>query len=125
MLRRLFFLFPDTGHAERVVAELIDRGIHRRRMHAIASGGDLGSLPEATERQKKDTRFRLEWFIWNTNLVLFMLAMIVFIASLVTGSVLWTALLLIIRRCQLDNRYTRNLKEMNDDDGNHFTALPG
>ena len=96
MLRRLFFLFPDTEHAERVVDELIDRGIHRRRIHAIAKGVDLGSLPEATERQKKDTKFRLEWFIWNTNLVLFLLAMIVFIASLVIGSVLWAALSLFV-----------------------------
>ncbi len=96
MLRRLFFLFPDTGHAQRVVDELIDRGVFKRRIHAIAKGVDLGSLPEASERQKKDTRFRLEWFIWNTNLVLFMSALIVFIASLVLGSVIWAALSLFV-----------------------------
>lgn len=96
MLRRLFFLFPDTGHAQRVVDELIDRGVLKRRIHAIAKGVDLGSLPEATGRQKKDVKFRLEWFIWSTNLVLFMLAMIVFIASLVLGSVIFAALSLFV-----------------------------
>ena len=96
MLRRLFFLFPDTGHALRVVDELGERGIPLRRMHAIAKGVDLAGLPEATERQKKDTRFRVEWFIWNTNLMLFMFAMVIFIASLVLGSVLWAALSLFV-----------------------------
>lgn len=96
MLRRLFFLLPDTGHAQRVVDELGGRGIPVRRMHAIARGVDLGTLPEATERQKRDTKFLLEWFVWNTNLVIFMLAMIVFIASLVVGSVLWAAISLLV-----------------------------
>ncbi len=96
MLRRLFFLFPDAEYAERVVDELIDRGIHRRRIHAIVNGGDPRSLPEATARQKWDTGFRLEWIIGNTNLVVFLLAVIVFIASLVIGSVLWAALSLFV-----------------------------
>lgn len=96
MLRRLFFLFPDTEHAQRVVDELGSRGIALRRMHAISKGIDLGSLPEATRRQKKDTGFRLEWFIWNSNLMLFMLAMAVLIASLVLGSVIWAAISLFV-----------------------------
>ena len=96
MLRRLFFLVPDTGQAQRVVDALVERGVLKRRIHAIGKGVELGSLPEATERQKKDTKFRLEWFIWNTNLVLFMAAMIVFIASLVIASVLWAALSLLV-----------------------------
>ena len=96
MLRRLFFLFPDTDHAQRVVDELIDRDIPARRMHAIAEGVDLGSLPRASERQRRDTKFRLEWFIWNTNLMLFFIAMVILIASLVLGSVLWAALSLFV-----------------------------
>ena len=96
MLRRLFFLFSDTKHAQRVVDELGARGVPLRRMHAIARNVDLESLPEATERQKRDTKFRLEWFIWNTNLMLFILAMTVFIASLVLGRVIWAALSLFV-----------------------------
>ena len=96
MLRRLFFLLPDTEHAQRIVDELVVRGVLLRRMHAIAKDVDLGSLPEATERQKRDTKFRLEWLIWNTNLMLFVFAVIIFIASLVLGSVLWAALSLFV-----------------------------
>ena len=96
MLRRLFFLFPDTEHAQHVVDELLVRGVPKRRMHAIGKDVALGSLPEATERQKKDTKFRLEWFVWNTNLMLFFIAMVVFIASLVLGSVLWAAISLFV-----------------------------
>ena len=96
MLRRLFFLFPDTDHAQCVVDELMDRDIPERRMHAIARGVDLGSLPRASERQKSDTKFRLEWFIWNTNLTLFFVALFVLIASLALASVLWAALSLLV-----------------------------
>ncbi len=96
MLRRLFFLFPDTGHARRVVDELIDQGIHRRHIHAIVRGVDLNGLPEATQRQKADTTFRLEWFIWNTNLMLFFIALAIFIASLVMVNFLWTAISLFV-----------------------------
>jgi len=91
MLRRLFFLFPDTEHAQIVVNELIERGIHTRYIHAIAKGVDLKSLPEATERQKTDTTFRLEWFIWNANLMLFVVALIAFVSSLMSAEFLWLA----------------------------------
>ena len=96
MLRRLFFLFPDTEHAQSVVDELVDRGINKRYIHAIARGVDLESLPEATERQKTDTAFRLERFIWSANLMLFLVALIAFISSLMSGQYLWTAITLLI-----------------------------
>jgi len=91
MLRRLFFLFPDAAHTQHVVDELVQRGIHTRHIHVIAQGVDLGSLPQATERQKRDTKFRLERFIWITNLVLFAIALTVFIASLAFGDFIWAA----------------------------------
>lgn len=95
MLRRLFFLFPDTEQAQSVVNELVERGINTRYIHAISKGVDLESLPEATERQKADTTFRLEWFIWNTNLMLFLLALIAFVASLIAGALLWAGVSLL------------------------------
>jgi hypothetical protein len=96
MLRRLFFLFPDTEHARHAVDQLIDRGVSVRRMHTIAYGVELGTLPAASERQKRDTKFRLEKLLWNANLALFLSATIAFIASLVSGSVLWAALSLFV-----------------------------
>jgi hypothetical protein len=96
MSRRLFFLFPDTEHAQNVVNELNERGINTRYIHAIAKGVDLESLPEATERQKADTTFRLERFAWSANLMLFLVALIAFISSLVSAELLWALITLLI-----------------------------
>lgn len=96
MLRRLFFLLPDTEHAQSVVDDLVETGINKRYIHAIARGVDLKSLPEATKRQKSDTTFRLEWFIWNANLLLFVVALVAFISSLISGELLWLAASLLI-----------------------------
>lgn len=96
MLRRLFFLLPDTEHAQSVVNELVERGISTRYIHAIAKGVDLKSLPRATRRQKADTTFRLERFIWNANLVLFVVALIAFISSLMSADLLWGAVSLLV-----------------------------
>jgi hypothetical protein len=85
MLRRLFFLMPDEPHAQRLVDALIDRGIARRRMHAIAHDVDLKNLPEATERQKKDSLFRVERFFWEANLALFATALVVLLAAIAAG----------------------------------------
>jgi hypothetical protein len=56
----------------------------------------LGALLQATGRQARDVGFCPESFIRHTCLVLFMRALIVFIASLVIGSVLWAALSLFV-----------------------------
>lgn len=89
MSRRLFFLFPDEEHAQDVVDELVYRRIPKRRIHAIARGVELKTLPEATERQKNDTAFRVENLLWRANLAVFVLALLVFIVSLVVGAFFW------------------------------------
>ena len=95
MLRRLFFLFPDEKHAQRAVDQLINLNIPERHMHAISRGGRLSSLPEATERQKKDTAFRVERFLWTTNLLLFTVAFIILIASLAATEWYWSGFALL------------------------------
>ena len=89
MLRRLFFLFPDEPHAQRVVDQLMIRNIPKRRIHAIAHGVELKTLPQATDRQKKDTAFRIEKFLWSANLILFAAALIAFVSTLVAGEAIW------------------------------------
>ena len=89
MLRRLFFLFPDEAHAQRVVEELINNDIPEHRIHAIARGIELNTLPEATERQKRDTAFRLEKILWNANLSIFALSFVMLFATLIAGEFLW------------------------------------
>lgn len=96
MLRRLYFLFPDENHAQRAVDELINRNISKQHMHAITRGAELTTLPEATERQKNDTAFHVEQFVWKANLLLFAAALIVLTASVVANEWFWSALSLAI-----------------------------
>jgi hypothetical protein len=46
------------------------------------------SAAAATERQKADTIFRLERLIWSANLMLFLVALIVFVSSLISADLL-------------------------------------
>lgn len=96
MLHRLFYLFPDENHAQRVVNELGMKAVEIRRMHAIARGVELKSLPKATERQQRDTGFLLERFLWIGNLLIFLLTMVVFLVLLVVGEYLWSTLALAV-----------------------------
>lgn len=89
MLRRLFFLFPDEPHAQRAVNQLLRLDVPMRRIHAIARGVELKTLPQATQRQKNDTAFHIEWFLWKSNLVVFALALIALVVALVAGDYIW------------------------------------
>lgn len=96
MLRRLFFLFPDEKHAQRAVNELIFQRISERNIHAIAPGIELKTLPEATQRQKNDVAFRIENLLWNSNLLLFTIAIMTFIISLLMAQFAWTIIALAV-----------------------------
>ena len=74
MLRRLYLLFPDREHAEAAWKDLIEQGVPRDRIHALARDGvDLGPLPPATPAQRSDRLRWLEQVLWYGNLVLFFL----------------------------------------------------
>lgn len=90
MLRRLFFLLPDEEHAQRVVNQLVFLNISERNVHAVAPGVTLKNLPEATERQKNDTAFRVENFLWKANLLLFVVSLMTFCVALVMAAFYWT-----------------------------------
>jgi len=96
MLRRLFSLFPDEPHAQRVVNQLVSLDIPKRRIHAIARGVELKTLPQATQRQKKDTAFRIERFLWSANLAVFTLALVALVIALVAVEFNWAMISLSI-----------------------------
>ena len=96
MLRRLYFLFPDEKHAQRVADHLIIRKIPIHSMHAIAQGVKLTTLPEATVRQKKDTVTLIERFLWGANLLLFVMALIMLLVSLAAAEWLWSEMYFIV-----------------------------
>ena len=96
MLRRLFFLFPDELHAQRVVNQLYTLNVPKRRIHAIARNVELKSLPQATQRQKNGTASRIERFMWRLNLIVFVLAFIALVALIVVGEFIWAIISLAI-----------------------------
>lgn len=97
MRRRLYFLFPDEAHARRVVDELQRAGVQGRHIHAITrEGTELSRLPAATRRQSRDACCTLETILWNTNLIVFGLALVGLVISLVQGFTVWSVLALAV-----------------------------
>lgn len=96
MLRRLYFLFPDENHAQKLVDELTSRNIPKSRIHAISKSDNTGGLPAATERQKNDTAYHIEKILWSSNLILFVLALTVLVISLFIAEWLWFGLAILI-----------------------------
>ena len=96
MLRRLYFLFPDEKHAQLTVDHLKARALPLKRIHAMTSGVELNTLPKATERQKNDTAFQIEQFLWKVNLIIFAAALFAFAVSLVVGQWFWVGLSLVM-----------------------------
>ncbi len=93
MRRRLFFLFPDEEHALRVVDELVQNGLDRSHVHALAGGRmKLSNLSPATPQQRADKVWLLERLFWNGNLAVFTLALLGLLASLYWGFSTWSVL---------------------------------
>ena len=88
MLRRLFFLFPDENHAQKVVDHLAEVDVTERYIHAIAHGVELKTLPEATDRQKNDTTFKVENILWHLNLLIFIIAVLALVPSFFVSGVM-------------------------------------
>lgn len=96
MKRRLYFLFPDELHARHAVDTMLDEiDLDARRIHALARGeGGVARLPHPTLQQRHDTAGRAETLLWNGNLALFGIALLLFIVALFNGAAVWSVLLL-------------------------------
>ena len=76
MFRRLYFLLPNEELANQVIPELIDSGIKKKNIHAIVRNASHSSLPPANKWQRMDLSHIIEDFVWQSNLVIFFLALI-------------------------------------------------
>ena len=99
MLRRIYFVIPDTMHARRIVGEIQAAGIKREQIHALAREGvDLAGLPGSTPAQHDDRVWRLDKLFWSADLILFGIAAVGLIAAAamasVTGGVVALAIML-------------------------------
>lgn len=94
MKRRLYFLLPDVLHTATVVKELETFGINTDTMHTLAKPGiDLGGLPVASERQRKDIAARIENLLWDGNLAVFFLSLLTLVVMLIMQlTLVWLAI---------------------------------
>lgn len=61
VMRRLYFMLPDTESCKKVVTELKNAGIAERHLHVVASlAVPLDDLPEATLLQKSELTHGVE-----------------------------------------------------------------
>ncbi len=90
MYRRIYFLSPDVGHAESVVAELEGSGVGRGHIHTMAREDiDIGSLPPATRGQKRDKVWFFDRLFWLSDLAFFTLALVILTLTLYWGFYVW------------------------------------
>jgi len=93
MLRRLFFLFPDTGNANQAVNELAVAGVDIHHIHTTSKHEPtIAPLPTTTPKMQRDTRWALERVLWYGNMTLFVAAFVAFGVTLIWG--LWLESLL-------------------------------
>ena len=111
MNRRLYFLLPDKAHAEAVVDELVHEGITTGHIHALGNRQtSLDGLPIASLRQTNDAASHIETYLWNANLLSFIIALSILLIMLFTAG--WSLWLLAPAALMLANflagwRFTR------------------
>lgn len=87
MLRRLYFLLPDEAHTKTIVDELHRSGITDRSIHILAKEqNNLIDLPKTQWIEGEDLAALIESILWHGNLWLFFIALVLFVAALINGS---------------------------------------
>lgn len=90
MFLRLYFLLPDENTAVKVVDDLTQAGIDMRNLHAHVKHISSSSLPATTRWQQMDLAQSLENVIWRSDLVIFFVALVLFLVTLAMGSWYWS-----------------------------------
>ena len=97
MRRRLYYLLPDTSHAEKLVKDLSETTFSKQDFHAVVKDKlCLNGIDDVHAASENDRDYFVEWFLWRINLVLFFLALIAFVAILSWNPGVWLILPLAI-----------------------------
>lgn len=98
LLRRLYFILPDTLRATAVAQELLDSGISARRIAFASRNPQPAPIAGITVQSPDNDRgARLERSLWNLNLGVFFAALAMLIVMLAAEvSLPWLALPLLI-----------------------------
>ena len=97
MDRRLYFLFPSEHHVRLAIDELNDAGIEDAHLHVI-SHYDLTreNIPPLQQLYRMDRSWRVERFAWTANLVIFFIAAVGFVLSLMWWLYVWSVVTVLI-----------------------------
>jgi len=82
MKRRVYYLLPDSGHANQLKSELSELAIPGLRVQVFTNNhtGSKGAYhPQSLLANDRD--YRLEWLLWRINLAVFFLALLAFIVT--------------------------------------------
>lgn len=86
MLRRLYFVLPDTRHATDIVQEIQQSGVSSRHIALASLRPEQARLAGvAVQNASDDPGARLEHVLWNSNLALFFIALLALGAMLAAG----------------------------------------
>jgi hypothetical protein len=97
MKRRLYYLLPDTSHAEKLVEDLGDTAISKQDVHAVVKDNlRLNGIDDVHAATENDQDYLVEWFLWRINLAIFFVALIAFVAILIWSPGLWLIMPLVI-----------------------------
>ncbi len=97
MFRRVYFLSPDVDHAQSAAAELVAAGVGSKHIHTIAREDiDIGSLPQATRKQKRDRIWFFDRLFWVSDMVIYMLAFVFFTLTLYFEFYIWAVVAFIL-----------------------------
>ena len=93
MKRRLYYLLPDTSHAEKLVEDLGDTSISKQDVHAVVKDNlRLKGINDVHGLTENDRDYFIEWFLWRINLALFFVALIAFVAIFIWSPGVWLIL---------------------------------
>ena len=114
MFLRLYFLLPDEKTASKAVDDLARSGIDMRNLHAHVKQVKASQLPAATRWQKMDLAQSLENVFWRTDLVIFFMALVLFLVVLAMGSLYWSlvALALMLASFFLGERFAEYMPKV-------------
>jgi len=94
LYRSLYFIFHDEQTVRRVISKLEQElGIGDIQLHAIVKDGHtLSELLGATIHRRSEAAIRRENLYWNLSIIVFTLALIAMVLSLLTAPWYWTLL---------------------------------
>jgi len=85
MFIRLYFLLPNEAQAQKLIPDLINYGINKKNIHAILRNNPDSSLPASTKWQQMDISQQIEKYAWNSNLIIFFIALTSLVVFLFSG----------------------------------------